>query len=846
MVPIAADDLMQRVDVDPQVDVPAIIARALDHVRAGQADDAIACLQSQHGAALEDHVACNLLGLIQASIGKQREALASFDQALAMNPGSVDLLINRAVTLQGLGELELALEAHEAVLCLRPSDPETLYNRGAALHLLGRVDEALSAYEKALWARPAYPQALAGRGVVLQQQGDLAGALHSYDRALAITPADAHTLYNRGNVLRAMGRNDEALASHRDALRHKPDHAEALCGCAIILNEMGRHDEAITCCAEALRHTPGHFAALFNRANILYATGRIAEARADYDAAVSIAPSDPDLLHNRAAALFELALFEEALVSCDEALRLRPDFPEARSNRGHILQKLQRFEEALVSYDEALRLRPGYIEARCGRGVVLRQLERFEEALASFDAALALAPDNPHTLNNRGALMLLMGDFARGWDAYESRWLKENLPINALPRTWPEWTGSPLQGKRILVLDEQGLGDVIQFARYLPLLAERGGKVTFHCRQNMHRLLGSLQGAIDLVAQPGRDDSFDFEIPLVSLPRAFGTDLASIPTPKAYLRAEDALIAAWADRIGSSGFRIGICWQGNPNPKADTARAVPLSSFAPLAAIKGVRLISLQKNIGIEQLAALPKSMQVETLGDDFDSGPDAFIDTAAVMANLDLVITCDTSIAHLAGALGKPVWVALKRVPDWRFLLNRPDMPWYPTMRLFRQGQRGEWNDVFGRIAAELRELVAVPEGGTAAMIHIPGSIGELIDKITILEIKSERISDAAKLANVNRELGLLRRLRVDAALAGVDLDALAKCLKQTNLDLWKIEDDIRNCEQRADFGPAFVALARAVYKTNDRRAALKRDINLLFDSAIVEEKSYQGGEPG
>jgi hypothetical protein len=268
---------------------------------------------------------------------------------------------------------------------------------------------------------------------------------------------------------------------------------------------------------------------------------------------------------------------------------------------------------------------------------------------------------------------------------------------------------------------------------------------------------------------------------------------------------------------------------------------VPLGSFAPLARIAATRLISLQKNSGVEQLAAEGIAFPVESPGDSFDAGPDAFIDAAAVIAGLDLVITCDTSIAHLAGALGKPVWVALKSVPDWRWMLEREDTPWYPQMRLFRQARRGEWDAVFARMAQELEALQR--QAPATASVLIPGAVGELIDKITILEIKSERIADPAKLRNVTHELTLLRRLRGESGFHGCELDALGAKLKAANLALWEIEDEIRLCEQCGDFGERFIALARSVYKTNDERAALKRGINLLCGSAIVEEKSYAGG---
>ena len=322
-----------------------------------------------------------------------------------------------------------------------------------------------------------------------------------------------------------------------------------------------------------------------------------------------------------------------------------------------------------------------------------------------------------------------------------------------------------------------------------------------------------------------------------SLPRAFRTRLDTVPATAPYLSAEPDLVGKWAERIGSAGFKIGVVWQGNPHPEADRARSFPLVALAPLGAIAGVRLISLQKGFGEEQLRVLPPVMRVETLGADFDAGPDAFIDAAAAMKHLDLVVTCDTSIAHLAGALARPVWVALKSDAEWRWMTDRTDCPWYPTMRLFRQSRRGAWSNVFERMASELQQMLTAR---ARLVVRTPCSIGELIDKITILRIKAERIADAGKLANVHRELSLLETIVSEEGLTGAALEPIVDKLAEVNARLWDVEDALRICERDNDFGPRFVALARSVYAINDQRAALKRAVNNLFGSALMEEKSY------
>jgi hypothetical protein len=433
--------------------------------------------------------------------------------------------------------------------------------------------------------------------------------------------------------------------------------------------------------------------------------------------------------------------------------------------------------------------------------------------------------------------MLTLGDFENGLEGYEARWLKGKSIAEALGTRFETWKGPGRKAKRVLVLNDHGLGDTIQFFRYLPLMPASGVDATFVCPPRLRRLLSS-KANVRFADRPPEGEPFDAQIALSSLPHAFGTRLETIPAAVPYLAAEPALREMWRKHIGAEGFKIGVVWQGNPDPEADRARSMPLTALAPLAGIAGVRLISLQKGEGEEQLSNLPPSMRVEALGADFDEGDDGFVDTAAAMTCLDLIVTCDTSIAHLAGALAVPVWVALKSDAEWRWLTGRIDSPWYPTMRLFRQSRRGVWSDVFEAMARELEPLA---ERRTAPhILSTPCSLGELVDKITILRIKVQRIHEPQKLANVHRELKLLEGLAGEDSAGGTSLDVLTDQLAHVNARLWTIEDALRTCEREGDFGPRFVALARSVYCENDTRAAIKRAINTLASSALVEEKSY------
>jgi tetratricopeptide (TPR) repeat protein len=396
----------------------------------------------------------------------------------------------------------------------------------------------------------------------------------------------------------------------------------------------------------------------------------------------------------------------EALASYDRALAIVPGHVEALSNRGVTLNDLRRYREALASLEAALAIRPDHVPALSNRGGALCALGRFDEALASYDKARAIQPDFADCRFNRALLLLLLrGASAEGWREYEWR---RRLP-SWVPRhfTTPEWHGEDLRGKRLLLYAEQGLGDTLQFARFAPRLAEHGAAIVLEVQPSLARLMAGIPGVARIVRQGEPLPAIDCHLPLMSVPLVLGLDEARIPSEVPYLRAEPTRVAAWAAHLPDGEFRIGIAWQGNPRRKIDRGRSIPLATLAPLAAIPGVRLVSLQKHAGVEQLAELPLGMQVATLGPPFDSGPDGFLDTASVMMHLDLVLTSDNTIAHLAGALGRPVWVMLKDVPDWRWMLDRPDTPWYPTARLFRQTRRDDWDEVIARATAGVAALV-------------------------------------------------------------------------------------------------------------------------------------------
>ncbi len=517
------------------------------------------------------------------------------------------------------------------------------------------------------------PAALAYRGALASHRlGKLPEAIAGYDEALRLQPAFPEALHAGGTILRDLGRPEDALRFLREALRLRP----------------GFRDAALDCC------------------NLLCGAYRFDEALAVLDAALRERPGDAALLVNRGVALHNLGRLPEACVSCEAAVAADASLPEAHLNLANALSRRWRHADAVPAYRAAIALRPSYPAAHSGLGMALLMLGRLAEAEAAFADALAREPDNAYALTNRGRSRLLRGDYAGGLPDYEHRLRTTFEDLAPLLPDVPLWDGHALAGLRVLAFADQGSGDVIHFVRYVPMLVAAGAIVMVVCRPRLRRLLRPVLGGVRVVAAPEPGDAFDVQVPFASLPHVFATRVGTIPAACPYLAAEADRVATWAGRLRGAGsaFRIGLCWQGNRDWRADPRRSVPLASLAPLASLPGVRLISLQVHADGSALPALERF-------DDIDAGEDAFIDTAAMMANLDLVVSCDTSVAHLAGALGRPTILLLQAVPEWRWLLEHEDTPWYPTMRLMRQGDGEDWTGPVDRLVAAVRNLMAIKD---------------------------------------------------------------------------------------------------------------------------------------
>jgi Tfp pilus assembly protein PilF len=442
-------------------------------------------------------------------------------------------------------------------------------------------------------------------------------------------------------------------------------------------------------------------ATLLDRAVDLHSLGQLAEAEPLYRQVLADDPDNPVALINWGHVLSGLRRFAPALEAYDRALARDASHTFLHLVRGDVLQWLLRYDAALDAYNHFLGYAPDHAEAWNVRGLALQNLGRLEEALQSYGRAEMLNPAMAAAHLNRGLCHLLMEDFARGLPLYE--WRKRMpQPMEARSYAEPLWTGAEdIRGRVLFAYVEQGLGDAIQFYRHVSFALERGAKVVLSVPDRLIVLLKGAVPAIELIGEGQVPARFDFHIPLASIPLAVGMRTDTIPATDRYLAAEPDCVTCWKSRLGSHGFRIAIAWQGREVTRGLEGKSFPFAALSKIAALPEVRLISLQKGDGVDQLDRLPAGMAVETY--DFDEGPDAFVDSAAMMMACDLVITADTALAHLAGALGVPAWLALKHVPDWRWFLGRGDSPWYPSLKLFRQPAIGDWDSVFDRMAAAL-----------------------------------------------------------------------------------------------------------------------------------------------
>jgi tetratricopeptide (TPR) repeat protein len=613
----------------------------------------------------------NYLGMVLANQKRQDEAVVCFREAIRLQPDLAEAHHNLGSALREQGQTD------EAQSCFQQAQKFRLRLSGAATSSLASPAPHAIPYG-AVDANPAVPQQPLGAGMdgerslAVLTRGEVAWAIPSFLKHRQLPRDDPEALHHRALGLLMKGQAAEAAEVFRQTLQRRPDHADAHNGLALALYRLNHKAEALTHWREAVRLGPLSAQAHNNLGLALLEGEELIEAESHLRKAVHLQADLAEAHHNLSAVLWRLGRLFEARKATVEALRLQPDFAEAHNNLGNAYHAQGQIEEALACFERSIELKPDYAD--------------------------------PHL--NRALSWLVLGRWDEGWAEYEWRWKLGSVRRRDFPQ--PLWDGSPLEGRIILLHSEQGLGDTLNFIRYSPLVQARGGRVVVLAPKSLLPLLASCRGIDQLVAFGEPLPEFDVHAALLSLPRLFGTRPDNVPADVPYLHVDPQRVQRWRLWLtGYAGFKVGIAWQGDRKHFSDRQRSVPLTLFTPLAQLPGVQLFSLQKGAGTEQLADCP--FAVTDLGSYLDNTGGAFMDTAAVMQNLDLVVCVDTALGHLAGGLGVPVWLALPFAPDWRWLRERSDTPWYPTMHLFRQPRSGDWESGFAHMAAELHNLVMI-----------------------------------------------------------------------------------------------------------------------------------------
>ncbi|XGV97289.1 MAG: tetratricopeptide repeat protein [Leptolyngbya sp. BL-A-14] len=737
----------QRLEHQPQ-DVDALNLLGALVYQQNRFEEAIVCFEQVLALQPENPDAYNSLGIALKGQGKLEEAVSHYQQALSRQPAHVEALNNLGNALKDLGDLEGAIAAYQQALDLRPTYPEAHNNLGTALKDQGNLEEAIAQYRQAIQLKPNYAEAHHNLGVALQRQGMLDEAIHNYQQAIALKPNYPEAHHHWGNTLQQQGALEEAIAQYRQAIAQRPTYAEAHHGLANALQLQGKIEAAIAAYHDALALREDYAEAHNNLGNALQEQGRREEAIAHYERALALRPQFAEAHSNLGSVLKDQKQFEQAIAHFQQALAIRPDYAEVHNNLGNAYQDQGDLESAIDYYRKALALNPNFAEIRSNLGNLLQQDGEFAEAFEQFEAAIAVQPEYTGAYNNLGIARrnhgeieaafavydqalaldpdfveakwnkalthLFVGDLAQGFAGYEWRFQWSKFQEQNPPRSFPQprWDGSPLHGKTILLYTEQGMGDTIQFIRYAAIVAQRGGKVIVECQTALVTLLQTVTDIQQVIPYGDPLPAFDVHAPLMSLPYLLGTTLDTIPADVPYLQLptphspHSPLPTPYSPSPLS--LKVGLVWSGNPHNPYNRSRACPLEWLLPLADLPNVTLYSLQKELSAAEQNQLEACPQIHNLQAHLHD----FADTAAIIHQLDLIISVDTAVAHLAGALGKPVWLLLPVAPDWRWMQAREDSPWYPTMRLFRQPSYGDWSSVMEAVKRALTERVGNRRG--------------------------------------------------------------------------------------------------------------------------------------
>lgn len=653
----------------------------------------------------------HLFGVLAAQVGQPEIAVKLISQAIEIAPRQDSYYGNLALAYQNLGQFDEAQAAYSKALKLNPRQPEALNNLGILQRQTGRLKESEQTYRKLLRLVPNHVEGLNNCGLTLADLGKNGEAKTCYQRAIALRPNYPEALYNLANLLREQGHKDKAVEQYRKALAHRPDYPQAQNNLGLTLLELRHYQEAAQHLARALELRPDSPATRSNLGLALKELGRLDEAEAMHRQALAEDPDSFEAWNNLGNVLKEKKQLDEAEKAYLRSIALNGNYPEALCNLGTIKHEKQQSEEALALYHQALKLNPNYASGYFNLAIIDHQAERLEDAVTGYRKAIALDPGFADARSNLSMALLSLGQWQEGWNEYEWRWKTLDGAKQQQRFPTPAWAGEDIAGKSLLLYSEQGFGDSLQFCRYASLAAQRGAKVMLAVEPPLVRLMGSLDGieAVIVKSQGELPPAADHHSPLLSLPRLLGPNPHELAVKPPYLSPDPDDVALWGQRLAEVApddgkLKVGLVWAGHSRPDlpnaaaVDRRRSMKPDLMEPLLAVPGCRFISLQKD-GVKA----PDSFGLIDL---MEHSRD-FADTAALVQHLDLVISVDTAMAHLVGAIGKPLWLLDRFDACWRWQRGREDSAWYPGMRLFRQTSPGDWPGVIARTAEALKALV-------------------------------------------------------------------------------------------------------------------------------------------
>ncbi len=708
--------MYQRIlDQEPQTP-EALYLLGLTAVQSGDLGRAAGLIQRAIALKPQEADYHHHLGLVMERMGCLPEAAEAYKNALRSDPARLEafrslLRICPGETGLGLwlgnllfakGSLTEALKYYQLVADQAPDNAAALNNMGCILQRLGRHTEAETAFRRVLTLSPENAEGLNNLGYALYLQGKLEGAMDCYGKAVALNPDFKQAWLNLATVLQLNGNYAETVEAFRNCIRLTPENAEAHFKLGYIHHRAHNFSDAIKSYELALQLKPESPEYCNNLACALMENGAVEASLEYFERCLGMQPDFVDGLCNLGRAYKKLGRLDEAARKMKQALRLKPDLHMVHNELGMVYAAQGRYQQAMDCYHKTLQLNPDYAEACYNIGCALEGTARFQEALIFYQQAIQKKPDFAEAHVNKALLLLLHGRYAEGWQAYEWRFKRKDLR----GRYWnrygvPLWDGGPFHGKRLYIQKEQGLGDTIQFARFFPLVKALGGTVIFEAEKPLIPLLKQVAGLDEVVEFQGTEHPapVDLHIYLFSLPTLLGTTLETLPATCPYIHADQGKVEYWRRRLNHPDLKVGLVWAGNPENKDDAFRSCHLSQFEPLSQIPGVQLYSLQKGTAAGQVSTVTWAERIVCLGEELKD----FTDTAAVMANLDLLIAVDTVVVHLAGAMGRPVWNLRHAKPYWVWMLEKTDSVWYPTMQIYRQEQLREWGPVIDRVGADL-----------------------------------------------------------------------------------------------------------------------------------------------